>query len=35
VGAKAPEFKSAGRVLAGHTLTGRVSAPPRSVSEGS
>ena len=35
VGAKALECRSAGRVLAGHTLTGRVSAPPRSVSEGS
>jgi hypothetical protein len=35
VGEKALECRSAGRVLAGHTLTGRVSAAPRSVSEGS
>jgi hypothetical protein len=34
VGAKVLEFSSAGRVLAGHTLAGRVSLPPRSVSDG-
>jgi hypothetical protein len=34
VGAKEREFRSAGRVLAGHRLAGRVSPPPGSLSEG-